>query len=376
MTRKFRIGILVILVAFFTYLAYLIFVPFFAPLVWAAVFAIVFYPVYRLILRGVKRPALASLATVAVVLLVLLGPLSYLSYLLVAELQDLSTTGLTVEGLRTAYRSSMIHDLASRVLPVFRLDEQQAITYVVNGFTSVSKQLLSRIPRGLGSIAGAFTTFAFMTFILFFFFKDGNSYVAKLLTYLPLSEKNKKHLSGQTKDVVVSTIYGGVAVAIAQGLVGGIGFVVVGVSSPVLWGLTTAITSFIPFVGSHVVWVPISLYLLVTGHLVKAIVLAFFGVFGIGLVDNLIRPLFIRGRAGLSFLLTFFAVLGGIQAFGLIGIIVGPLIMALYISLIDIVANFDGNLADGAGAPEAQTDSTSVKGREEGTQSNEGQGKA
>jgi predicted PurR-regulated permease PerM len=346
MTRRFRISILVLLVAFFTYLAYLIFAPFFAPLVWAAVFAIVFYPVYQLILRGVKRPALASLATVVVVLLVLLGPLSYLSYLLVAELQDLSTTGLTVEGLRAAYRGSVIHELASGILPIFRLNEQEAITYVVNGLTSISKRLLSGIPSGLGSVAGAFTTFAFMTFILFFFFKDGSTYVARLQTYLPLSEKNKEHLSKQTKDVVVSTIYGGVAVAIAQGLVGGIGFIVVGVSSPVLWGLTTAITSFIPFVGSHVVWVPISLYLLITGHLIKAIVLAFFGVFGIGLVDNLVRPLFIRGRAGLSFLLTFFAVLGGIQAFGLIGLIVGPLIMALYISLIDIVANFEGNAVD------------------------------
>ncbi|MGD0229225.1 MAG: AI-2E family transporter [Syntrophorhabdales bacterium] len=341
MTRRFRIGVLAVLVVFLSYLAYLVLAPFFAPLTWAAVFAIVFYPVYRVILRYGGRPSLAALATVALVLIVLLGPLSYLSYRLVGELQDLSRTGLTVEGMRSAYQNSIIHDLANKVLPVFHLDEQQAIAYVANGLSTLSRNVLQRIPGGLGSVAGAFITFIIMAFVLFFFFKDGSTYVVKILEYLPFSERNKEHLVKQTKDVIVSTIYGGVAVAVAQGIVGVIAFISVGVPSPVLWGLATAITSFIPFVGSHIVWVPMCLYLLVTAHILKAAILAAFGIFGIGLVDNIIRPLFIRGRARLSFLLTFLAVIGGIQAFGLIGIIVGPLIMALYISLIDIVKDVE-----------------------------------
>jgi predicted PurR-regulated permease PerM len=281
------------------------------------------------------------LATVVLVLAVLLGPLSYLSYLLVGELQDLANSGLTVEGVRSAYQNSIIHDLANWVLPVFHLDEQRVITYVANGLSNSSKYLLNRIPGGLGSVAGAFATFIIMAFVLFFFFKDGSSYVGKLLEYLPFSERHKELLSKQAKDVVVSTIYGGVAVALAQGIVGAVGFISVGVSSPALWGLATAIASFIPFIGSHIVWVPICLYLLITGHIIKALILVAFGVFGIGLVDNIIRPVFIRGRARMSFLLTFFSVLGGIQAFGLIGIIIGPLIIALYISLLAIVKDFD-----------------------------------
>ncbi len=298
---------------------------------------IVFYPVYRFILRYVRRPAVASLATVVFVLMILLGPLSYLSYLLVNEVQNLASTGLTAEGLRTAYQNSVVNDLAKRVLPLFNLDEQRALTYIASGLSGLSKHLLRLAPGGLGSVAGALTTFIIMSFVLFFFFKDGREYVAKLLEYLPFSERNKEYLSNQTKDVIVSTIYGGFAVAVAQGVVGAIGFISVGMSSSVLWGLATAITSFIPFVGSHIVWFPIALFFLVTGQFAKAAILAAFGIFGIGLVDNIIRPLFIRGRAKLSFLLTFFAVLGGIQAFGLIGIIVGPLIMALYISLIAII---------------------------------------
>lgn len=325
------------LVAFLSYLAYLVLAPFFVPLTWAAVFAIVFYPVYSFILRYAKHPTLASLATVIVVLIVILGPLSYLSYLLVGEVQDLANMGLTVENVRSMYQNSFIHDLANTVLPIFHLNEQDVIAYAINGFTSLSKGVLHRIPASLGSIAGAFVTFFIMAFVLFFLFKDGRAYVATILEYLPFSDRHKEHLSRQTKDVIVSTIYGGVAVALAQGIVGTIGYVSVGIHSPVLWGLATAITSFIPFIGSHIVWVPMCLYLLISGEILKTIILAAFGIIGIGLVDNVVRPLFITGRARLSFLLTFFAVLGGIEAFGLIGIIVGPLIMALYISLITIL---------------------------------------
>ena len=229
----------------------------------------------------------------------------------------------------------------TRLLPIFHLDEQQAMAYLANGLSNLSRQVLHRVPAGLGSVASGFANFLIMAFILFFLFKDGSVYVSKILEYLPFSERHKEHLSGQVRDVIASTIYGGVAVALVQGIVGTIGYVVVGMPSPVLWGLATAITSFLPFIGSHIVWVPMCLYLLVTVHIVKAIILAVFGIFGIGLVDNVVRPLFIRGRSRMGFLLTFLAVLGGIQAFGLIGIIVGPLIMAVYMSFIAMVKDFE-----------------------------------
>ena len=148
MTHRFGIGILIVLVAFLSYLAYLVLAPFFRPITWAAVFAIVFYPVYDFILRRIGRQAPASLATVAIVLIVILGPLSYLSYLLVGELHDLATAGLTVEGVRSAYQNSPIHGLANRVLPVFHLDEQQALAYVAGALSNLSKELLRRAPGG------------------------------------------------------------------------------------------------------------------------------------------------------------------------------------------------------------------------------------
>lgn len=362
MTRRFRIGILLVLVAFLSYLAYLILRPFFLSLAWAAVFAVVFYPVYAFILRYARRPSLASLATVAVVLAVILGPLSYLSYLLVAELTDLAGSGLSVEGMKAAYHGSAIHDLANRVLPIFRLDEHQAITYAVNALSNLSKQLLHYAPVGIGSVVGAFVTFGIMAFVLFFLLKDGSAYAEAIFELLPFSERHKERLWSQTKDVIVSTIYGGMAVAVAQGIVGAAGYLSVGLSSPVLWGLATAVTSFIPFVGSHVIWVPMCLYFLVTGHIAKVVILTAFGVLGIGMVDNVVRPLFIRGRAKMSFLATFLSVLGGIEAFGLIGIIVGPLVIALYISLIGILKDAEESETGVMTTPEPQEDKGSSPG--------------
>ncbi len=199
MTRRFRIGILIVLAVFLSYLAYLVLVPFFIPITWAAVVAIVFYPAYLAILRRLKRPSLAALSSVALVLIIILGPLSYLSYFLVGELQDLSNAGLTMEGMRLVYRNSFVNSVVERMLPAFHLNEQQAMAYVANGLSNLSRELLHWIPAGLGSVANGLVHFLIMAFILFFLFKDGSVYASKILEYLPFSERDKERLSGQVR---------------------------------------------------------------------------------------------------------------------------------------------------------------------------------
>lgn len=341
MSGRFQVGILIVLVALISYLAYWILVPFFPPLVWAAVFAIVCYPIHRFFLRSVRYPSLAALITVVVVLIIIIGPLFYISYLLTGELQNVAANPPSLEAITEIYHDSAIESLVNRLLEFFNLTQSQAMDYLTSGFRNFAQAALKKIPLGLGNLVDAVTNFFVMVFVLFFFFRDGHRYVAALFSYLPFSSQNKEKLSGQIQDVVVSTIYGGLAVAIGEGAVALIGFLIVGVHSSVLWAVMTAITSFVPLVGSHVVWVPICIYFLFTGQIVNSIILAAFGVFGIGLVDNFVRPLFIRGRARMSFLLTFLAVFGGLQAFGLLGIVVGPLIMALFLSIIPMVRDLE-----------------------------------
>ncbi len=341
MASRFHTGVLVVLIAFLAYLAYLVLRPFFSPLAWAAVFAIVFFPIYDFVRRKIRLAWLAALLSVALVLLAIVGPLSYMLYLLVGELQKISFEQLSPAHVSEAYRGSTLQSLLTGALSLVGMDEQQAFAYIMNAVRSVSRQAAQHVSAELANIAGAIVNFFIMAFLLFFFFKDGRAYLAEFVGFLPFSQRTTDELSKQVKDVVASTIYGGVAVAVAQGIVGAIGFVVVGMSSPLLWGLATAITSFVPFVGAHIVWVPICIYLLVTGHIAKAIILALFGTVGIGVVDNVVRPLFITGRARMSFLLTFLAVFGGIGAFGLLGIVLGPLVLALFLSVMHIAKDYE-----------------------------------
>ncbi len=341
MASRFHTGVLVVLIAFLTYLTYLVLRPFFSPLVWAAVFAIVFYPIYDFVRRKIRVAWLAALLSAVLVLLAIVGPLSYMLYLLAGELQKISFEQFTPEHVGEAYRGSTFQSLLNRALSLIGMDEQQAFSYIMNAVRSISKQVVQHVSAELANIAGAVVNFFIMAFLLFFFFKDGRAYLAEFIEFLPFSPGTTDHLTRQVKDVVASTIYGGVAVAVAQGIVGALGFVIVGISSPLLWGLVTAITSFIPFVGAHIVWVPIAIYLLVTGHIAKAIILALFGTVGIGTVDNVVRPLFITGRARMSFLLTFLAVFGGIGAFGLLGIVLGPLVLALFLSVMHIAKDYE-----------------------------------
>jgi predicted PurR-regulated permease PerM len=136
--------------------------------------------------------------------------------------------------------------------------------------------------------------------------------------------------------MVYATIYGGLLIAIIQGVLGGVIFWILGIPSPILWGTAMAFLSFIPIGGTALIWVPAAILLFVQGAILKGIILLGLGVFGISMVDNFLRPFFISAKTNIHPLLLFFAVLGGIQAFGLIGLVVGPLIATLCLTFIEI----------------------------------------
>jgi predicted PurR-regulated permease PerM len=160
---------------------------------------------------------------------------------------------------------------------------------------------------------------------------------------MPFNEEEKHRLADQIHDIVVSTIYGGVIVGIIQGILAGVSFAVLGFKSPVLWGSATAIASFIPILGAAAIWGPAVLYLFATGATYKAAALLIIGAFGISMIDNILKPLIIGGRVKMPMLIILFSVLGGIKLFGLIGLILGPLVIALFVSVLEIFRNFDYN---------------------------------
>jgi predicted PurR-regulated permease PerM len=210
-------------------------------------------------------------------------------------------------------------------VPLILKNLKQISTFIFNQTTVLLKGFST-------FIAGFF----FTLLSLYYLFKDGSSLFEGLKEIAPLPAKEKDLLIQRFKDMIYATIYGGILIAIIQGILGGLSFWALGLPSPIFWGTAMALLSFIPIGGTALIWAPAVIILLIGGAVLKGILLLGIGVFVIGLVDNLLRPSFISTRTNIHPLLLFFAVLGGVQAFGLIGLIAGPLIATFFLTLVEI----------------------------------------
>jgi predicted PurR-regulated permease PerM len=153
---------------------------------------------------------------------------------------------------------------------------------------------------------------------------------------LPLESKQATAIMARTRDVIGASVYGVLAIAIVQGILGGLAFWTLGVPSAIVWGVAMTFLSMIPMLGAFLVWVPAAIYLALTGHAVKAVLLVLWGTLVIGMIDNFLRPKLVGERTKLHELLIFFAVLGGLQVFGVLGIVLGPVVLAITLALMDV----------------------------------------
>jgi predicted PurR-regulated permease PerM len=330
---------LLVILTLLGYLSYQIISPFLAPIAWAVVFSIVFYPVYAFISRHIKVKSVASFITVFLVIVVIIGPIIYTSFVLVAELRKIGEYTSAFEG------AELVRELFSKIKssPQYAsisslIGEQNMPTaeQIVPSLTDFGKSLAERLSVKVTNVLSVGIDFLFMTFTIFFLFRDGPGFLNKVREYMPFSEEQNSRLAKQVKDMVASTVYGGVTVAVIQGFLGALAFYVIGFTSPVLWGIVMSIVSFIPLLGTLGVWGPAAIYLLMRGEYLTGVGLILYGTFVIGLVDNFLRPLLIGSRTKMPTIIIFFSVLGGIEAFGIIGLIMGPLIMAVFISVFEI----------------------------------------
>jgi predicted PurR-regulated permease PerM len=208
---------------------------------------------------------------------------------------------------------------------------------VLNSLRDASGFLFGRGAEVFGNIASFVINSVITLFTLFFLFREGRTLTRRLAAVMPLTGEQVDRLYTGISNAVVATMYGGLAVAIAQGTLTSIAFAALGIPSPILWGVVTAMFSLVPMVGSAAVWVPAALILIATGNWVKGLILVAFGAGVISTVDNLIRPYIIGGRVKLHTLLVFFAVLGGIKAFGLLGLFIGPVALAVAMALLGML---------------------------------------
>lgn len=338
--RRVTIIFLSAMTAVALYFSFLLFQPFLKPLLSAIVIAVVFYPVHLQIQRRLGSPSLtALLSTLIVVLLVIVPAVAIVLAIKgeVAELYALIDEKSTESGGLSPYLSQL-----------FERPMQWIGRYVDLSQFDLRASLLGRL-RELSAvfvaegwiIVGGLTTFivnALITlFTLFFLFREGRSMRRRLAAVLPLSSDQVEKLLGGIENTIIGTVYGGLVVAAVQGLLVGLALWILGVPSPVLWGVVASFFALLPLVGTAIVWVPASIYLLATGGWVKGVILVAWGMFVVGSIDNVLRPYLISGRVQMHTLLIFFAVFGGVNVFGFLGLIIGPVILAVTMTLLSLL---------------------------------------
>jgi len=329
---------LLVILALLGYLSYQIISPFLVPIAWAVVFSIVFYPVYAFISKHIKVKSIASSITVILIFVVIIAPVSCLSIILIGELQKVGdyTNSGGLDFFRELYDKIITSPQYEKISSLIGEHNMPTADMIMDNMNKIGKILVENLSIRITNIISAAINFLLMIFTLFFLFRDGPGFLNKVRDYMPFSDEQKSRLTKQVKDMVASTVYGGVTVAMIQGFLGGLAFYIIGFTSPVLWGIVMSIVSFIPLLGTLGVWGPAAIYLLMRGEYLSGLGLILYGTFVIGLVDNFLRPMLIGSRTKMPTIIIFFSVLGGIEAFGIIGLIMGPLIMAVFISVFEI----------------------------------------
>ncbi|MBW6503487.1 AI-2E family transporter [bacterium] len=336
--KQFSNITLIAIVLVLGFLNYRIMKPFLIPVTWALLLTILFYPLYDYLLKYIKRPSVTSLLTLSVILLIIVGPFSYCSFLLIKELGTLldDVEGGKFHAFKTMLGHPGIQTGIEKMTSLLNITPGELDRLIAENISQLGKGLVARITRGLGEVITVAFRFIVVAISIFFFLKHGSTILGKVYDYLPFSVMQKDRLARQVRNMIISTLYGGVIVATVQGAVGGLAFFIVGIQAPILWGSIMAIASFLPLIGPFVVWFPAAIYLLIQGEIVKGVGLVLIGTFVISLIDTFLRPMIIGNRTQMPFLALFFSVLGGISLFGFIGFILGPMLLALFVSVIEI----------------------------------------
>ena len=171
---------------------------------------------------------------------------------------------------------------------------------------------------------------------MFFLFRDGPTLVDKIRRWIPLSLRYQEQIVRKFQEVSNATVIGSLTTAIAQGIAGGITFFLVGIPNIIFWGTLIALFSLVPLFGTAIVWLPWTLYLLAIGKNLHAFILVVLSIVFVGGIDNILRPILIEGKTKMHTLLIFFSIMGGISYFGIVGLLVGPIIMALGLTFLDL----------------------------------------
>jgi predicted PurR-regulated permease PerM len=326
--------------------SFLIIKPFLTAVLTGIVFSYIFYPLYKRINKKIPNKNFSSLITSILVILVITTPLFFVLNTISKEAY---TTYLLSRQKATNEQFLALCEPADN--PICRttnyfsgkLDDPKVKYYIDTTIKEVTTKITGSISDILFSIPVFILDMFIVLFVMFFLFKDGKIFVDKIERIMPLKDEYRKHVFKKLNDMAYAVIYGSIIIAIIQGTLAGLGFFIFGVSSPLLWGIVMIFAALIPYVGTPIIWFPSALMLIFNGYtnsesalIIKGVLLILYGIFIVGTIDNILKPKIIGDKSGLHPVLVLLGVVGGINFLGFIGIVIGPIIIAMLVTFIKI----------------------------------------
>ena len=333
------LGILFVLALF---LICWIFSPFVHTVIFAVVLAAIFYPLFTFFSRNFQgRNALAAICVLLIIVFCIFIPL--FSFITGLVTQGAESTAKVNEWIKKTDFNALLQqsklDLAivwlEDKIPFVDFGDLDLQASVLNFSRKFGQTLIQWGTKFIGNALTLSVHFLLMVFIIFFLLKDGKRWMAEIKRLCPLREDQEDAILFYLRRVAKSVLVGGLLIALLQGLVGGIGLAIVGVPA-LFWGAMMGLSSLVPLVGTGLVWVPASLYLLIVAKWKAAIFLFLWCAVLVTSIDTFLRPYFMKGASGMSTLFIFLSVIGGLQVFGAAGILYGPLILSFAMVMLKI----------------------------------------
>ncbi len=326
------------------YLVFRVFEPFLEPLGWAAVFGVIFYSLNKRFERKWGRTQSAVLITLGVTLILIVPVLLFAAMFVREGIAAAMAIQAAMAGGGYGWLSRAWEWLASHVTAGGITVDLPGL--VRQGASRAGEYMATELGRVVRNIVVFLFELFVMLFALFYFLRDGDSILERFRLILPFEETMTERMLAEARELIFASVTTSLAIAVVQGTICGGAFAIVGLGSPIFWGVVMGFLSLLPVVGAWPVWIPGAIWLFSTGHSGRAVILI--GLCG-GLgatIDNILRPILLGGRASLNGLLVFISVLGGIAVFGVLGVVLGPIVVATTVGILDVYSA--KNAAEGA----------------------------
>lgn len=303
------------------------------PVLWGTIITLIFYPFYQkaLIYTG-QRPSVAAFLSVFTVILLVLVPLIFIGGMIVQDSIEMYQRISQDENFAEESLLNRAQEFITYLEP-YGISEEVVIERIREGVGAASQFLSSSLVAFSQVTLTLGVYIAIMLYLMFFMFRDGEKILKTFWFYLPLNRTYEERLSARFTETARAVVKGTLAIALLQGVIIGLVFWALGISSPILWASVVSVLALIPAVGPAIVWLPAGIILIATGSLWSGVIVLFTGVILVGLVDEFLRPILVGRGAKMPDAIVLLATIGGLASFGISGFVLGPIIAALFLSL-------------------------------------------